>query len=142
MALSDEEGETVPDCVSNYCMVDNEGKPTSFSSLPLRWNDDEGERLVVPAPTGFAFLRGSVGDGCGQIHKKIIAWKFILSYVIPEIYVQDSKYERWIKLHKPKKNYESYVRTVLISVYCLHFMKKNCTSTVEELWKHIRKTFR
>lgn len=143
MALSDEEGEIAPDCVTNYYMVDNKGNPTSFSSLPLRWNDNEG---VVPAPTEFAFLRGSVGDGCGQIYKKVIAWKFVLSYVLPEIYVlHDSKYERWIKLHKPKRGYDSIVRTALISVHCLHFMKKNSTATVisqEELWKHMRKTFR
>ncbi|KAH6784991.1 hypothetical protein C2S51_000419 [Perilla frutescens var. frutescens] len=146
MALSDEECENFPACVTSYYLVDSKENPISFSSLPLRWNDNEGdghaERVLVPT-TEYAFLRGVVEDGCGQIYKKVIAWKFVLSYVLPEIYVlQDSDYERWIRLQKPRKGYECTVRTALISVHCLHFIKKNFKEiSREELWKHMRKTF-
>lgn len=146
MASSDEEGEIVADCVTNYYFVDSKEEVISFSSLPLRWNDKEGEghgeqKLL---PTEHAFLRGMVENGCGQIYRKVIAWKFVLSYVLPEIYVlQDTKYERWIKLQRPRTSYEDIVRTVLISVHYLHFIKKNSEEeSTEELWKHIRKTFR
>ncbi|KAK4437534.1 protein ENHANCED DOWNY MILDEW 2 [Sesamum alatum] len=145
MASSDEEGEIVEDYVTNYYFVDTKEVPISFSRLPLLWNDCEGvgyggQKLE---PTEHAFLRAMVEDGRRQIYRKVIAWKFELSYVLPEIYVlADAKYETWIKLQRPRKSYEVIVRSVLIAVHCLHFVKKNLEEeSGEALWKHIRKTF-
>lgn len=137
----DEEGEIVPDCVTNYYLVDSKENPISISSLPLRWDDNEQEEHGES--TESAFLRGAVEGGCGLLYTKVIAWKFVLSYVLPEIYVlHDSKYETWIKLHKPRKSYECTVRTALIAVHCLHFMKISEEISREDLWKHMGKTFR
>ncbi|XP_057792962.1 protein ENHANCED DOWNY MILDEW 2-like [Salvia miltiorrhiza] len=145
MALSDEEGEIALDCATNYFLVDSKENPISFSSLPLIWNDSEGEEhgQRVTAPTEPVYLRGAVHDGCRKIYTKVIGWKFVLSYVLPEIYVlRDSKFGRWIKLHKPRKGYESTVRTALITIHCLHFIKKSSKEiSGEDLWKHLGKTF-
>ncbi|KAL6499246.1 hypothetical protein OROHE_026156 [Orobanche hederae] len=145
MASSDEEGEIVAECVTNYYFVDSNQNPISFSRLPLKWNDDEGERQDAKKleSTEHAFLRGEVEDGCRKIHMKIIAWKLVLSSVLPEIYVlPDAKYGRWIKLQRPRKSFEDTVRTVLISAHCLHFIKQNSEEeSWEALWKHIGKIF-
>lgn len=136
-------GEIVAECVTNYCFVNNKKETISFSSLPLRWDDHE-EQNVVATGTEYAFLRGMVEYGCGVIYRKVIAWKFLLSYVTPEIHVlQDTKPARWIKLQRPRNGYEKTVRTVLISVHYLHFIKnKSEEESMEETWKHIRKAFR
>ncbi|XP_047941334.1 protein ENHANCED DOWNY MILDEW 2-like isoform X1 [Salvia hispanica] len=143
MALSDEEGEIVPDCATNYLLVDSKENLISFSSLPLIWNDNDSGQRGVTLPTESTFLKGAVDEGCGRIYTRVTAWKFILSCAIPEIYVlRDSNYERWIKLQKPNRGYESIARTALITVHCLHFMKKSSKEiSVEDLWKHLGKTF-
>lgn len=141
MESPEEEGEIVAECVTNYYFVNSKKELISFSSLPLRWDDHEEHN---PVATEHAILQGMVGNGCGVIYKKVIAWKFELPYVTPEIYVlPDSKYAKWIKLQRPKNGYEKTVRTVLISVQYLHFLKrKSEEESMEEIWKHIRKTFR
>ncbi|PIN01458.1 hypothetical protein CDL12_26036 [Handroanthus impetiginosus] len=144
MSSSDEEGEIVPDCVTNYNFVNSKGEPISFSSLPLKWNNNEGSGWEQkPEPTEHAFLRGMVEDGHRWFCRKAIAWKFELSYVLPEIYILlHAKYERWMKLQEPEKSYEDIVRTVLISLHCLRFLKNNLEEeSGEALWKHIRRTF-
>ncbi|KAL8031055.1 hypothetical protein ABFX02_13G000700 [Erythranthe guttata] len=141
MSSSEEEGEIVPDYVSDYYFEDSEGEPISFSCLPLQWNENKGEQKLDS--TKYAFLHGMVEDGHQLIYRKVIAWKFILSYALPEIYaLLDAKSERWIKLQKPRKSYEDTIRSILISVHCLHFIKKNPEEeSGEALWKNIRRTF-
>ncbi|GER54071.1 enhanced downy mildew 1 2 [Striga asiatica] len=139
-----EEGEIVEDCVTNYYFVDSNQNPLSFSCLPLKWNnnDDGGHDERKVESTKHAFLQGIAVDGCQQIHWKVTAWKFVLTCTLPEIYVLlDAEGGRWIKLQRPQKSYEDIIRTVLISVHCLHFMKKNSEESSIALWKHVRKTF-
>ncbi|CAK9133396.1 unnamed protein product [Ilex paraguariensis] len=136
MASSDEEGEIVPNCVSNYHLVDYKEEPISFSSLPLQWSEDE----ATDGMNTHLFLRGNENGGCQQIYKKVIAWKIELSYALPEIYVL-SKDKTWIKLQRPRKSFECIIRTILITVHCLHFVKKNQKASGDELWKHLLKTF-
>ncbi|KAA8524794.1 hypothetical protein F0562_011217 [Nyssa sinensis] len=138
MASSDEEGEIIPDCITNYHFVNFKGEPISFSTLPLQWQWSGDE-----IPEGFSaqiFLRGSADDGLQQIYKKVIAWKFELSYALPEIYLL-SKDKTWMKLQKPRKSFEVTVKTILITVYCLHFVKKNQDASGDALWKHLLKAF-
>lgn len=146
MASSEEEGEIIGDYVTNYYFVDSDGEKVSFSCLPLIWNDNEGDGHGEQnlESTKHAFLRGMVDDGHRQIYRKVVAWKFVLSYVLPEIYVlSDDKKGSWIKLQRPRKSYEDSVRSVLISVHCLHFMKRNPEEeSAEAFWKSIGKTFR
>ncbi|XP_057508926.1 protein ENHANCED DOWNY MILDEW 2-like isoform X3 [Actinidia eriantha] len=123
-------------CVTNYHLVDYKENPISFSTLPLHWSEDEmpdGSNIQI-------FLRGSADNGLQQIYKKVIAWKFELSYMLPEVYVL-SKDKTWIKLQKPRKSFENTINTILITVHSLHIMKKNPEASSSALWKHLQKAF-
>ncbi|XP_059661165.1 protein ENHANCED DOWNY MILDEW 2-like isoform X2 [Cornus florida] len=136
MASSDEDGEIVPDHVTNYLFVNCKKEPISFSSLPLQWCEDEipnGSSMQI-------FLYGSADDGLQKIYKKVIAWKFELSYVLPEIYVL-TKDRTWIKLQRPRKSFEDTIKTILITVHFLHFMKKNPGACGYAIWNHLSRAF-
>lgn len=137
MASSEEEGEIGPEFVTNYHFVNNKEEPISFTILPLYGSAREipdGLKVQV-------FLRGTVDNGLHKIYKQVFAWKFDLSYVQPEILVL-SKNKNWITLQSPRKSFENIIRTSLITVYCLHFVKKNPEASEESIWNHIVKSFR
>lgn len=134
MASSDEEGEIIPNCITNYHFVDRNGAPVSFSILPLQWDEDD----IPGALNSEIFLRGNADDGLQHIYKKVLAWRFELSYALPEIHVL-SKDKIWIKLLKPRKSYADTIRTVLITVHFLHFVKKNPDTVGEIVWNYIGK---
>ncbi|CAI9090212.1 OLC1v1024938C1 [Oldenlandia corymbosa var. corymbosa] len=125
MASSDEEGEIVPDSVTNFHFVNDKDEPISFSVLPVKWGDDEQmTEAFCQEKTLFLILQGVDDSGFQNICKKVIAWKFELSYLLPEIYVltQDQK---WIKLDKPRKRYEETIKSVLVTIHFLHYVKRN-----------------
>lgn len=134
---SDEESEIVAEFVTNYDFIDHLGNPVSFSVLPLQWSEGDFfgdlEKQV--------FVRGDGDDGLQRIYKCVIAWKFQLSYVKPEICVL-SKEKSWITLQKPRKAFENTIRTILVTVHWLHFVKKNPEASAKSLWNHLMKTFR
>lgn len=136
MASSDDEDEVLPDCVTNYHFVDDKDQPISFSILPHKWSEDEipdGSNMQI-------FLRGTAESG-QTIYQSVIAWKSELSYVLPEIYVL-SKKKTWIKLRRPRRSFEDTFKTILITVHCLHFLKRNPEANGSDLWAHLRKAFR
>lgn len=137
MALSDEEGEIVPDSVTNYHFVDHMEDPVSFSMLPLQWNDGQIPEVLCTQ----LFLCGTADDGLQQIYKKVIAWKFELSNALPEILVL-SKEKMWIKLYRPRKSYEETIKTIMVTIHFLHFVKKNPNASRGTLWNQILKTLR
>ncbi|XP_070021125.1 protein ENHANCED DOWNY MILDEW 2-like isoform X2 [Nicotiana sylvestris] len=143
MASSDEEGEIVPNCITNYHFVGCNGEPVSFSILPLQWGDDDDDDDVIGGAVNNnveIYLRGTADDGLQHIYKKVLAWRFELSYALPEIHVL-SKDKIWIKLLKPRKSYADTIRTILITVHFLHFVKKNPETFGEIVWNHIGKSF-
>lgn len=93
MASSDEDDEVVPECVTNYWFFDQSNMVTSFTCLPLRWSGGEVPGDLQPQ----IFLHGTGGDGLQEICKQVIAWRFELSYVLPEISVL-SKHGKWTQL--------------------------------------------
>lgn len=135
MASSDEEGEIVPNCITNYHFVNRNGEPVSLAILPFQWGEDD----ILGAVNSGIFLRGTTDDGLQHIYKKVLAWRFELSYALPEIHVV-SKDKIWIKLLKPRKSYADTIRTVLISVHFLHFVKKNPETVGEIVWNYIGKS--
>ncbi|XP_049348518.1 protein ENHANCED DOWNY MILDEW 2-like isoform X1 [Solanum verrucosum] len=135
MASSDEEGEIVPNCITNYHFVDSNGGVASFSILPLQWGEDD----ILGALNSEIFLRGTADDGLQPIYKKVLAWRFELSYALPEIHVL-SKDKIWIKLLKPRAGYVDTIRTVLITVHFLHFVKKNPDAVGGIVWNYIGKS--
>nr|GEW15243.1 hypothetical protein [Tanacetum cinerariifolium] len=48
----------------------------------------------------------------------------------------------WIKLQKPRKSYENMIRTILITVHCLHFFKRKAEASSSSLWKNLCEVFR
>ncbi|KAM7492749.1 hypothetical protein LguiA_035670 [Lonicera macranthoides] len=134
MASSDDEGETVPQAVSNYHFVNDKDEPISFAELPVTWHEDKtpdgGNKQI--------FLHGTTDNGLQKVYKLVTAWKFDLSFARPEISVL-SKENNWISLLKPRKSFEDTIRTILITVHCLHYLKKNPEVSGKALWDHLSK---
>ncbi|KAG2678170.1 hypothetical protein I3760_12G131600 [Carya illinoinensis] len=136
MASSDDEADGLPQWVSNYYFEDDKDEPISFAVLPIQWKEGEsqyGNKELI-------FLHGTTDNGLQKIYKHVIAWRFDLSDVNPQIYVL-SKENNWIKLQKPRKSFEDIIRTILITVHCLHFLKKNPEASGKSLWDHLSKVF-
>lgn len=138
MASSDDEADAGPRSVSNYYFVDDEDAPTSFSVLPFDWSESESVKEVEKQQI---FLQGSVDNGLQTIHKEVKAWKFDLLNEIPLISVL-TKENNWIKLEKPRKSFEEIIRTVLITVHCLHFTRRNPEASGKSVWDHLCRVFR
>ncbi|KAL2319804.1 hypothetical protein Fmac_028773 [Flemingia macrophylla] len=136
MASSDEEGEIVSYLVDSYWFENEEEEFVSLSSLTLLWSISEIECDFEAN----VFLRGTTGDGLQKIHKRVIGWRFELSYRQPEILVF-SKDKNWINLQRPRKCFESTIRTILVTVYCLHFVKWNPEESRISIWNKMQKDF-
>ncbi len=137
MASSDDEAEALPECVSNYYFSDDRNEPITFSVLPIQWREGE----IPDCKKQQIFLRGDADKGLRKLHKHVIAWRFDLSNLKPEISVL-SKENYWIKLEKPRFCFEELIRTILVTVQCLHFLRKNPEASGKSLWDHLSKVFR
>lgn len=137
MASSEEEGEIIPGCINNYYFINDKSEPVSLSILPLLWRTDEIKCHLETK----VYLRGASSDGLQEIYKQIIAWKFDLSYAQPIISVL-SRDKNWITLERPRKNFESTIRTLLVTIYFLFFVRRNPWEFRMSVWKHIVKVFR
>ncbi|KAL5581737.1 hypothetical protein UlMin_014179 [Ulmus minor] len=136
MASSDEEGEIVTNCVTEYYFVNQKHELVSFASLPLQWVP--GENLVQSDAQVFLF--GTANDGLQKIYERVVAWKFDLSSVQPEISLL-SKDGSWKRLQKPMKTFENTIRTILVTLHWLHFLKKNPGASGNSLWNYLVKFF-
>lgn len=138
MASSDDECESVPRSVSDYDFVDDNDEPISFSELPVQWGDGErtgGNKEQI-------FIHGNIDNGLQKIYKQVTVWKFDLSEANPEILVLMSKENQWMKLQKPRKSFEDTIRTILITLHSLHFLRKYPETSGRALWDHVSKVFR
>ncbi|KAF9666494.1 hypothetical protein SADUNF_Sadunf16G0235000 [Salix dunnii] len=138
MASSDEEADTLPESVSTYHFANDKDEPISFSLLPIIWR--ENKNLDDEKKNHMIFLKGSVDNGLRTIYKQVIAWKFDLSNTTPQISVL-TKEKCWMELGKPRKSYEIIIRTVLITVHCLHFARWNPEAPGKSVWDSLSKTF-
>lgn len=138
MASSDEEGEIIPDLVDSYWFENEKEEFVSLSSLTLLWSISE----TVCGLKAQVFLRGTTDDdGLQTIHKQIIGWRFELPSGKPEISVL-SKDKSWITLQRPRKCFESTIKAILVTVYCLHFVKWNPEESQICIWVKMLKAFR
>ncbi|KAI5674741.1 hypothetical protein M9H77_15105 [Catharanthus roseus] len=137
MECSDDEGDApVPKMVSDYSFLDDDNDPVSFSELPFIWDDGqrlEGSRKEID-------MDGTTDNGLQKIFEQVVAWKFDNSSAKPEIFVL-SKKNNWIKLLKPRKFFENTIRTILITVHSLHFLKNKPESSEKAFWDHLAKVF-
>ncbi|XWS11283.1 hypothetical protein CRYUN_Cryun38cG0070900 [Craigia yunnanensis] len=139
MAISDDDEEEVKlHSVSNYYFYDEKDEAVCFSELPLQLG---GKESLISGAKKKIFLRGTADDGLLTICKHVTAWKFDLCNVgKPEILVL-SKENGWLKLQKPRKSFEPVIRSVLISVHCLHLLTRNPDLSGKLLWEQLAKAF-
>lgn len=141
MASSEEEGEIIPVCVTNYLLVNDRNVPTSFSQLPLHWSDQEN-LIDKNRNSSVVYLRGTTDGGLQPVYKEVIAWKLELSRIVPpKIYVL-SKGKTWIQLQEPRNMYKDVIKTLLIVIRCLHFAKRNADASRDQISSHLVKTLR
>ncbi|MED6222000.1 hypothetical protein PIB30_060170 [Stylosanthes scabra] len=139
MASSDEEGEIVPCAVNDYWFENENDGFVSLSSLTLYWSTSD--EISCSSETK-VYLRGTSDDGLQKVHKQIIGWRFELSdRQQPEISVLLKDKNR-IALQRPRKCFESALRTVLVTVSWLHAVKWNPEETGVSIWNKIMKDFR
>ncbi|XP_075669468.1 protein ENHANCED DOWNY MILDEW 2 [Castanea sativa] len=136
MASSDDETESLPDCVENYYFWDEKNEPISFIGLPIQWREGE----ILDGKKQQIFLLGDADKGLQKLHKQVIAWRFDLSNLKPEISVL-LKGNHWTKIERPRKSYEDMIRTVLVTVQYLHFLRKNPEASGKSCWDHLSKVF-
>ncbi|KAI3769165.1 hypothetical protein L6452_00265 [Arctium lappa] len=133
---TDDEGATLLNVISDYYFVGEEDEPLSFTELPIQWgeneNSDDNKSQI--------FLRGTADNGLRKLYRSVKAWKCDLLKAKPEISVL-SRDNNWIKLQKPKKSFENMIRTILITVHCLHFFKGKPEASGKSLWNHLYKVF-
>ncbi|CAL1402825.1 unnamed protein product [Linum trigynum] len=140
MASSDDEADAGPQSVSDYHFEDDEQEPVSFSLLPVQWSEGSKSPGNESESVKGIFLRGAADGGLQTVFKPVKAWKFDLSNAIPVISVLTND-NSWIKLLKPRKSFEGIIRTTLITVQLLHFVKRSPDSSAKSIWDYLSKTF-
>ncbi|PWA52332.1 zinc finger, PHD-type [Artemisia annua] len=136
LATLDDDEEAFQDIISNYSFYDEFDEPVSFIELPIRWSNGESSY----DNKNQIYLTGTIDYGLQRLHKQVKAWKYECLKEKPEISVL-SKDNVWIKLQKPRKSYESMIRTILITVHCLCFCKGRPEASSSSLWNYLYKIF-
>lgn len=130
----DEEGETLHYHVTDYHFEDENGQPISFAALPM-WDEEEENHCRRRVQV---YLGGSADNGLQKIHKLVVAWKFDLSHVQPEILVF-SKEKSWLTLQKPRNSYLPTIAVTLVTLRWLHFLKRNPEASRDAIRNHLQK---
>ncbi|XP_062191405.1 protein ENHANCED DOWNY MILDEW 2-like isoform X2 [Phragmites australis] len=122
--------------VENYYFVDDDDAPVPFDVLPFQFDAAE----EVPSFKKDVYLRGIADGGLQKVYKQVVAWKLGLDGESPEITALSTE-GSWIVLLKPRSSYEETVRSVLVTVEMLHFVRRSPTVSEEEMWDHLRGVF-
>nr|XP_043630206.1 protein ENHANCED DOWNY MILDEW 2-like [Erigeron canadensis] len=135
----EEEGEIIPEIVTNYHFVNSQNKLISISDLPLY---DHNDNVIAAAgdDSPVAFLLGNTDGGLQSFYKEVIGWKYELSFVSPQFYALLKK-KVWIQIDKPRKSYEFIVTSVFVVIRFLHYVKRNVEATFDEVFSHLLKVF-
>lgn len=136
MSSDDDDVEPRLKAVDNYYFVDDNDAPISFDALPLQFDAAE----EVPSFKKDVYLRGFTDGGLQKVYKQVVAWKLGLDGRSPEITVLSTE-GNWIVLLKPRTSYEETVRSVLITVEMLHFLRRMPTDSEKNTWDHLRGIF-
>ncbi|CAL4998121.1 unnamed protein product [Urochloa decumbens] len=136
MALDDDDAEPRLRAVQGYYFVDDDDAPVSFDVLPFQFDAAE----EVPSFKKDVYLRGLADGGLRNVYKQVVAWKLSLDGDSPEITVLCTE-GSWIALLKPRPSYEETVRSVLVTVEMLHFVRRSPMASEENIWGHLREVF-
>jgi hypothetical protein len=135
----DDDSELRFNVVDKYYFEEgDDGNPVCFSVLPLKF-DELGEVAYLDSKK--VDLQGLADDGLLRVHKEVVAWRVGLNYDQPKILVLSSE-GKWIELLKPRKCYEKTVRSILITVQMLHFVKKWPRKRKRSLFDHLCEVFK
>lgn len=139
MVMSDDDDDVEPQltAMENYYLVDTKDQPVCLSTLPLRLGDT-GDDDVSQLKERLG-LWGTADPGIKK-YKEVVAWKLGLEGKQPEIAVLAAD-GGWISLVKPRNSYEETIRTILITVEMLHFLRGKPDEPEKSLWSHLRKVF-
>ncbi|KAJ1289089.1 hypothetical protein BS78_02G138300 [Paspalum vaginatum] len=135
MMSDDDDAEPQLNAVDSYYFLDYLNQPVCFSTLPLRLGDDG-----VPECKKRLGLRGTADPGI-KVYKEVVAWRLELEGKQPQVMVLAADGGCWIRLVKPKNSYEKMIRSVLITVQMLHFLRRKPDEPDKNLWSHLRKVF-
>ncbi|KAM0876548.1 hypothetical protein ACQ4PT_036097 [Festuca glaucescens] len=123
--------------VDKYYFEGGDGNPVCFSVLPLKFGEI-GEVACLDSKK--VDLQGLADNGLLKVHKEAVAWRVGLDYEQPKILVLSSE-GKWIELLKPRKCYENTVRSILITVQMLHFVRKWPRKRKTSLLDHLCEVF-
>lgn len=123
--------------VDYYYLVDEKDEPISFTDVPILWSKDD----IPDGRKDKIYLYGVADNGLQKLFKQILAWNFNIYSVKPEIYVLTKK-NIWIKLQNPRKSYEDMIRTILVTLHCLHYLRKSPQMSEKSLWDCLSRIFR
>ncbi|KAL6630944.1 hypothetical protein ACP70R_028284 [Stipagrostis hirtigluma subsp. patula] len=137
MSDDDDDAEQQVSAVEDYYLLDALKQPVCFSTLPLRLGDSDGDD--VPESKKRLVLWGMAEAGV-KVFREVVAWRLGLQGKQPEVAVLPVE-GSWITLVKPKNSYEETVRTILITVQMLHFLRRKPDEPEKNLWTHLRKVF-
>ena len=137
MSDDDDDGvEPQIEDVNGYYFEDGEGEPVCFSILPFQFGENDNEADFFRKNV---FLHG-FADKSLRVYKEVVAWKIRLDSEQPNIYVLSIQH-KWIKLLKPRKCYGEFVRSILITVQMLHFVRRAGQRSLNSLWDHLDEVF-
>ncbi|KAK1291519.1 hypothetical protein QJS10_CPB17g02650 [Acorus calamus] len=136
----DDEGEILPEWVTNYFFMDKNNVPISFAVLPFQ-SGSYGSPVASAGTESHIYMIGDVEGEPQKVYKPVNAWKLELSDVTPVVLVQTKGCGHWIKLRKPSKSFKDMVRTVLVTVHCLHYLKWNGGVSERVLWENLSRVF-
>ncbi|XP_030550105.2 protein ENHANCED DOWNY MILDEW 2-like [Rhodamnia argentea] len=133
---SDDEADTMLEKISTYYFEDHENEPVSFAVLPARWGHGECSK---DAAAETIFMHGTSDNGLRKIYREVKSWRFDLGGSIPEVWVL-SKDNTCFRLDKPRRSFQDTIRTVLITLHCLHYARNHPDASGEALWEHLART--
>ncbi|KAL5227641.1 hypothetical protein ABZP36_015906 [Zizania latifolia] len=135
LMFDDDDDEPQVNVVDNYFLLDTQDQPVCISVLPFQFKATDG----VPECKKDVFLRGTADPGI-KVFRKVVAWRLGLQGKQPEISLLSAE-RSWISLAKPKNSYQEVIRSILITVQMLHFLKRKPEEPEKNLWIHLRRIF-
>lgn len=131
----DDDAEPQLNVLKDYYLLDAADQPVCFSVLPFQFKDTD----EVSECKASVFLRGTADPGL-KVYKKVVAWKLGLEGKQPEISVLSAE-GSLLSLAKLNNSYEETIRTILITLQMLYFLRRKPEEPEKNLWIHLRKVF-
>ncbi|KAL3753467.1 hypothetical protein ACJRO7_000812 [Eucalyptus globulus] len=112
---------------------DEAGKEETVLTYFFKDLDDELVSFAVLPET--VFLHRTADNGLRKIYREVKSWRFDLGRL------RLSKDNIWFKLDKPRRRFRDTIRTVLITLHCLHYARNHSDASREALWEHLAITW-